>query len=190
MQMMNTLENAMDIIKVLCEGFDGAADMSRDVEAIEAAAMPEPYGRLLDHKGHMTATLKAFHGVDMLLHVLEYREDERWYRRKIVLTPEGSDLIVEFGVVRIDLAPLDPKVRARVLERKVPLGDILNGNDVLTRVEPQCFLRFGQRSVVASHLAPSTDGAVYGRLATIECDGHPTIELLEVVSDARIRLHT
>lgn len=181
---------ALQVLDDLCDGFEprgtdaGAGGSSRgEVRVVSAADLPESYRRLLAHDRHMTATLREYFGGDLTLRVLAERSEGNVYRRCIELALTRTGAVVEVGVVRLDTDVLEPAIRAAVLERRRPLGDILNGFGVLTRVEVRWFLRW----TTASGLVLSLDGRagvpVYGRLATIHCDGRPAVDLLEVVTD-------
>lgn len=78
----------------------------------------------------------------MELEALEYHLDEDSYTRMIVLRRQGTDVVVEFGVVRVKLQCVSAEVRREILERKTPLGAILIRHKVLRRVEPKWYLRF------------------------------------------------
>ena len=138
--------------------------------------------RLLVHDNHMTAMLKAAHGQDVALDVLEHRRQGHTYRRKILLTVDQGKRFVEFGIVRLNLECVAEEVRDAILNRRTPLGAILGKHNVLTHVEPKWFLRFPSESPILQYLNSSRREA-FGRLGMIYCDGEPAVELLEVVPD-------
>jgi hypothetical protein len=105
------------------------------------------------------------------------------YSRKIKLILEKNSDVVEFGIVRIDFRSVPPEARSAILERNLPLGDILATHKVLTRVEPWAFLRFAPPCPILGCFGRENLSAAYGRLATIHCNGHAAVELLEVVPD-------
>ncbi len=158
-------------------------DNAGEFEVIAAGDVPPPFDGLLVHREHMTATLGRHHGRPVELRVLRFRIDGDTYSREIVLTPAGSETIVEYGIVRLDLSVVSPAVRAEIEARRAPLGDILIRHDVLRRIEPQWYLRFGGESPILEHFRTSGASEAYGRLGTIYCDEAPAIELLEVVAD-------
>ena len=161
----------------------GRHGTTRNYEVIAAGDVPPPFDGLLVHREHMTATLGRHHGRPVELRVLRFRIDGDTYSREIVLTPAGSETIVEYGIVRLDLSVVSPAVRAEIEARRAPLGDILIRHDVLRRIEPQWYLRFGGQSPILGHFGASGAREAYGRLGTIYCDEAPAIELLEVVAD-------
>jgi len=151
-------------------------------EPVESGAIPEAVRALLVHHRHMTATLNANFGEPVALKVLEHREDEEYYRRKILLTVDNGQRVVEFGLVRLDLQVLPDEARADVIARERPLGEIFSRYDVLTRVEPRWYLRFDARSPIVQCFGPRPPDEAFGRLGVIYCDHRPAVELLEVVA--------
>lgn len=149
---------------------------------VESKALPVAAQRLLAHNEHMTRRLGDYHSRPMTLRVLHERKDGDTYRRCIHLLPEGVEQVVEFGIARVDLALTTPAVRAEILEKDRPLGDILMNSDILRRIEPRWYFEFPADAPMTANFGPRHDGAVYGRLATIHCDEKPAIDLLEVVT--------
>jgi chorismate-pyruvate lyase len=149
-------------------------------EQIQSDGIPPEYRKLLVHNRHMTATLKAHYGQPVALHVLSHTEEVAIYQRKILLTL-ADDRVVEFGIVRLFLDVLPAPARDDVIARKLPLGEIFAQYDVLTRVEPRWYLRFAATSPVVQYFAPRPPHEAYGRLGVIHCNGHPAVELLEVI---------
>ena len=151
-------------------------------EEVAADQIPEQPRRLLVHNQHMTATLQAYYQHLVELRVLDHRQDGQDYRRKILLTIEGGKQVVEFGLVKLDLAFLPVSAREEIIARNRPLGEILARHNVLTRVEPRWYVRFAGDSEVVQSFAMPDVTQVYGRIGVIYCDGQPAMELLEVVS--------
>ncbi len=153
--------------------------------AVTAAELPWGFRELLAHHGHMTPKLTAFHGGPVSLDVLSHVQQGDIYSRKIVLQESGSGAVVEFGIVRLNLAVTSDEVRGAIVERKTPLGDILNRFNVLTRVEPKWFLRFEPKGLLAECFQGLTGEALYGRIGMIYFHEQPAVELLEIVTDRR-----
>jgi chorismate-pyruvate lyase len=152
------------------------------VAVIVAPDMPEPYRGLLAHTHHMTVTNEAYYGSPVDVRVLESGLDGDRYHRRIVLTLRGSDRIVQYGLVRINLGLLAPAVRAVILEQKTPLGRILIEHNVLRRVEPTAFLRVEPGPTLCRHLALPQAVTLYGRTGVIFCNDQPAIAVLELLS--------
>lgn len=178
-------DNPGDALAELCEGFFADGDGLGEFETVQPEAMPESYRQLLVHTDHMTTQLEAYHGGPMELGVLEYRHQDDIYTRKILLTLAGTDRVVEFGIVRLDLRHTPDAVREKIISRSVPLGAILIEHDLLRRIEPKWYLRFAGPYPQCEYFDSDAAAPVFGRIGLIHCDGKPAIELLEIVSDRR-----
>jgi chorismate-pyruvate lyase len=152
------------------------------VTFIPAADMPEPYRGLLAHTHHMTVTVEAFYGSPVDVRVLESGRTGDDYHRRIVLTPHGTDRIVQYGLVRINLGLLDPAVSQEVVGQKTPLGRILIQHNVLRRVEPTAFLRVDPGPTLCRQMALTRPVPLYGRTGVIFCNDQPAIAVLELLS--------
>jgi chorismate-pyruvate lyase len=153
-----------------------------DAEAVPADTVPQPYHDLLVHTHHMTVTVEQFHGDRVNVQILDLSLTETWYARKILLVTQGDRRVVQFGIVRIWLSYLAPAVRHDILMGGEPLGRILIRHDVLRRVEPTGFLRIAPSDDTRQWFGEAGNRETYGRLGVIYCDGHPAIEVLEIVA--------
>jgi chorismate-pyruvate lyase len=147
---------------------------------IHAAALPEPYRGLLAHTEHMTVIMEAYYGQAVDVRVLEARREEELYHRRIVLTLQGTDRIVQYGLVRIDLTLLPPAVRGAILAQDTPLGRILIEHNVLRRVEPTAFLQIEPGPTLTRALSLKEPTLLYGRTGVIFCNDRPAIAVLEI----------
>ena len=129
----------------------------------------------------MTVTMEAFHGCPVQVRLQQRSLHGDWYARQIVLVKDGSDTIVQGGVVRINLALCSPAVRAAILQEDTPLGRILIEQDVMRRIEITAYLRIHLEPAWQAWLACPGQNPAYGRLGYIHCDGQPAIELFEIV---------
>ncbi len=161
--------------------FGPAADRFA-AEPVPAAALPQPYRRLLDHTHHMTVTVEQFHGGPVDVRVLDrvHRGDD--YARRIVLTRRRDGAAVQFGLVRIDLAALPPAVKAEILGGHTPLGRVLISHDVLRTVRPTAFLRVTPSAALCEALGLTEPEPLYGRLGVLTVDGKPAIRVCEVLA--------
>jgi chorismate-pyruvate lyase len=150
-------------------------------EFVSADELPPDFRRLLAHENHMTLALEAFHGRPVKLHILAIRNSGNDYARMILLSLEGTDRIVEFGIVRLNLSFLSDDVRAEILAGTTPLGRVLIEHDVLRRITPVRFLKITPNEPMRNFFRMTTPEPIYGRLATILCEGVTAIDLLEVV---------
>jgi hypothetical protein len=151
-------------------------------EVIPPDEVPEPYHKLLVHEHHMTVTVEAHHGDLVDVRILDRVHVGDSYARKILLTLQKTGKVVQFGIVRVNLACCSEPVRAEIVEGKTPFGRILIKHNVLRRIEPTAFLRILPGPVMMGWFGMVESRPVYGRLAYIHCDGQPAVELLEVVA--------
>ena len=126
----------------------------------------------------MTEVLQKHHGEPVAVHVQDGHSDGDLYTRKITLTPEGSDKVVEWGIVRLDFRYMSPSVRDEILARQMPLGAILIKHNVLRRIKPRWFLRFpeGSAGAAACSAPPTTrePGATAGSAPSTATRSRPS----------------
>ncbi len=158
--------------------FGSGADRPTAV-VITAGELPPQYRRLLDHTHHMTVTVEAFHDGPVDVRVLESVQAGDDYARRILLTRRRDGAVVQYGVVRIDLAALPSAVRAEVLGGQTPLGRVLIGHDVLRTVTPTSFLRVTPSAAMHEVLG---HGPLYGRLGVLTVEGRPAIRVCEILA--------
>lgn len=149
--------------------------------AVKVDQVPQPQRSLLAHDHHMTVTVEQFHDSQVDVQVLEYQHAQHYYLRKILLTRQSDDQVVQFGIVRLDTRVLAPEVQADIESRQTPLGRVLINHDVLREVRLASLCQIEAGAELASYFSLPTGSTVYGRTALIFCDGAPAIELLEIV---------
>ena len=140
--------------------------------------------QLLAHNHHMTVTVEEYHGSLVDVKVLETRTNDRFYSRKILLTRQSDDRVVQFGIVRLDLESIDALVRDEILSQHIPLGRILIQHDVLRRVELSSLWKITAGKDLSTCCEVPVGHDLFGRTAWIYCNGKPAVELLEVVTDS------
>lgn len=170
----------------LCDGFLDETQVREAATPVAADALPSPFDNLLVHHDHMTTMLAAHHGRPVALDVLERTHEANDYARRIVLTLKGTPIVVEFGIVRLNLGPIAPDAREEILAGDTPLGDILIRHDIMRRIDPKWYFRFPTNSCFGAAFSPPPKGDLFGRLGVIHCNGQPVIKLLEVVADVRV----
>jgi hypothetical protein len=175
-----------------------------DYALVAPADVPEPFHQLLVHRKHMTVVLEQYYAQSVHLQVQWSQATGTNYLRRITLTAGsvpilGSDrmgtdpfssaaacpaggLVVELGIVRLELSMLPAEVRAEILAESTPLGRILINHGILRRVIPYHYLRFAAASRVIGLFGLPVPPLVYGRIGTILCNEQPAIELLEIVT--------
>jgi hypothetical protein len=144
--------------------------------------MPEPFHWLLVHRNHMTKVLEAQYGRPMELDVVKHHLEDDLYTRKIILRPQGTDVIVEVGIVRLNFRFMTKEVRDEILKRETPLGAILIRHKVLRKVQPRWYLEFPANAPLLAAAGAVFPHTTYGRIGTIYCNHEPAIEVLEIVS--------
>jgi uncharacterized membrane protein YgcG len=174
--------NVADELQRLLGLFPGGEDLVSRYEHIPAALTPEPYKSLLVHEHHMTLTMERFHGSPVRVRVLNRRLDEALYARHIVLEREDTGAVVQFGIVRFDLSCVTTTVRDEILSERIPLGRTLINFNVLRHIDLGAILQIWPGPALRALLGGWADQPVYGRLATIFCNRHPAVDLLEIAA--------
>ena len=72
--------------------------------------------------------------------------------------------------------------KAEIVAGKTPFGRILIEHKVLRRIEPTAYLRAECGPAQMAWFGLQKPAPLYGRLAIIHCNGHPAVELLEIVA--------
>ena len=151
-----------------------------DLRLVAAERVPEAPRRLLDHRSHMTVAMERLHG-PVRLEVVDRGEDpaDRYAREILLVRADGR--VVQHGIVRIDLSRLAANTAAAIRGEAIPLGRILIEAGLLRDVHDVSLLQIDPgphlRRLLGTDAAPA-----YGRVATIDLDGVPTVELLEIVA--------
>jgi chorismate-pyruvate lyase len=161
--------------------FSETSELGR-FEETKADAMPEPFRSLLAHDFHMTVTVEKFHSSPVDVRVLHSRKDERLYSRKILLTRQSDDQVVQYGIVRLNFDVLEDQVVKEIESESTPLGRILINHNVLRRVKLLSLYSVECDQELADSLGVSKGETVFGRTALIYLNEKPAIELLEIVS--------
>ena len=178
---LNSANELDEQIRELSELFYPLVDALGRFEKIESEEMPATVRELLAHDHHMTVTLEQFHGCSVDVRVVQTHREGDHYSRKILLSRQSDHRIVMFGIVRMNLAVLDARVREEIESERVPLGRTLIENNVLREVKLLNLFRIQPGSDLSSLLGLKNGQACYGRTALIYCGEQPAIELLEIV---------
>lgn len=179
--------NAVDRALTLAADFWFPPDAVGRLRAVPVAVVPQPFRDLLDHRSHMTVAMERRHGAPLGVRVLAVKHDgPTGYAREILLLgPAGG--VVQYGIVRIDLAAVDDQTAAAIQAGTTPLGRLLIDAGILRDVHDVHLLEVVPGSRLSSLLAGDTAGTValdrtFGRVARIDLDGRPAIELLEIAA--------
>jgi hypothetical protein len=167
-------------LQSLLDVFPEREAMLAVAEHVASEMLPEPYRRMLAHNHHMTVTMESYHNCQVDVRILDRRLDGDFYGRKIVLLKAGTDQVVQFGIVRFDLSYVTPIVREEILAGQKPLGRVLIDHNVLRHIDLGAVLRLEAGPSLARYLQMPVGGVTYGRLATIFCNRHAAVDLLEI----------
>jgi chorismate-pyruvate lyase len=179
---VNTSQTSLTELHELVKLFYNRVDDLARFQHVSGDELPPPYGRLLNHSQHMTVTVESHHGCPVDVRVLEYKTQGDQYLRKILLSRQRDDRVVQFGIVRLHTRYLSDTVRQEIEARSMPLGRVLIKHDVLRRVELGSLWRVDPGVELSRHFQLHSPKVTFGRTAIIHCDDEPAVELLEIVS--------
>lgn len=172
--------NPTDELQRLTSLLPGNEDLIREVEHVSSSLTPEPYKELLCHEHHMTVTMEKFHGCSVNVSVLKEVAHDDIYARQIILSRTDTGVPVQFGIVRFDFRYVTPQVREEIESGRIPLGRVLITHNVLRHIDLGAILKITAGEGLAAALQMDVGGETYGRLATIFCNRHPAVDLLEI----------
>lgn len=171
-------------LETLVDLFYGSLDELGDFTEVDEAEMPEVYHGLLAHDKHMTVTVEAFHGGPVDVEVLDVHQTATHYSRKILLKRQRDGVVVQFGIVRLNLDYLGPEVRREIESQHTPLGRVLIQHNVLRTVRLLTLWKITPGEELRKLFGLGKPHTCYGRTALIYCNGIPAVELLEIVTPA------
>lgn len=172
--------NPHDELRALTDLFPEGPALFTRVEHIPSVVTPEPYKSMLVHNHHMTVTMEQFHQTAVDVRVLAAKELGDIYARKILLLKQGTDIPVQFGIVRFNFQYVTDAVRKEILAGQIPLGRVLITHNVLRHIDLGAILEFTAGPGLAEALQMPVGEKTYGRLATIFCNHQPAVDLLEI----------
>jgi chorismate-pyruvate lyase len=151
-------------------------------DSLPANQVPQPYHDLLCHRHHMTVTVERFHRSSVDVRVLDRRTSGDVYSRNILLSRRSDGCIVQFGIVRMNFAAIDPQVRHEIESESIPLGQVLINHNIMREIELVGLWRVAPGPDLSRFFQLSSPVITYGRTAVIHLNSQPTIELLEIVT--------
>ena len=172
--------NPLVELKSLTDLFPEEHSLIERAEHIPASLTPEPYKQMLVHEHHMTVTMEKYHGCPVEVRVLDRKQQEDRYCRKILLVKSGTDEVVQFGIVRFNLGYVTPAVREEIVNEEIPLGRVLINHNVLRHIDLGAILKIESGPRLAEIFQIEAGAVTYGRLATIFCNHQPAVDLLEI----------
>lgn len=172
--------NPTDELQRLTSLFSGNENLFQSAEHVSSSLIPEPYKQLLAHEHHMTVTMENYHGCPVNVSVLNEFSDDDIYARQIILTRTTDGVPVQFGIVRFDFRYVTRQVRDEIMAGQIPLGRVLITHNVLRHIDLGAILKFSAGPLLAEIMQMDEGQTTYGRLATIFCNRHPAVDLLEI----------
>lgn len=172
--------NALIELQSLLDLFPDQPPLLSAAEHVPSSTTPEPYMGMLVHEHHMTVTMENYHQSPVEVRVLDRNRDEANYARKIILLKQGTDEVVQFGVVRFNFQYVTDQVKQEIMEEQIPLGRVLISHNVLRHIDLNAILRVTCGPTLAEHFRCPENTVTYGRLATIFCNNRPAVDLLEI----------
>jgi chorismate-pyruvate lyase len=172
--------NPLDELKSLTSLFPEKNVLIEKAEHVPIALVPELYRTLLAHDHHMTVTMEEHHDCKVDVQILDRKETDQYYCRKIILSKSGTDQVVQFGIVKFDFQYVTEAVKNEIMQGEIPLGRILINHNVLRHIHLGAILKITAGPALAEYLQMETGEITYGRLATIFCNGQPAVDLLEI----------
>lgn len=151
-------------------------------EHVPASTVPEPYQSMLVHDHHMTVTMENYHRCSVEVQVLDRQQDEKNYTRKILLLKQGTDEVVQFGIVRFNFEYVTEEVMQEIIDEETPLGRVLIQHNVLRHIDLGAILKVETGPTLSEYFSCPEKTITYGRLATIFCNNRPAVDLLEISS--------
>ncbi len=158
------------------------SDALASFDARHHSQLPQAYRRLLAHTGHMTVTVEDRHNCSVDVEVLQVLQTSTHYSRKILLRRQTDHRVVQFGIVRLALEPLDEDTRREIISQKVPLGRVLIEHGVMRAVQLLGLWQVTCGPELARYFGVEEGCVTYGRTALIYCNSEPAVELLEIVA--------
>ena len=107
--------------------------------------------------------------------------DGRGYAREILLA-RGDGVVVQYGIVRLDLSVIDGATAEAIRAAEVPLGRLLIEAGLLREVHDVSLLEVTPGTGLGRLFGREVCQPTYGRVAEISLAGRPAIELLEVAA--------
>jgi len=172
----------MSDLTALVDLFYPATNELGQFDLVAASDLSESYCVLLAHDDHMTVTVEAFHDSLVDVQVLEERNENTFYARKILLKRRSDNRIVLFGIMKVCLDIFPEAARKEVTAREIPLGRILIRHNVMRHVHLEHIWQVTPGSELCKHFGLSPSKIIYGRTARILVENKPAVELLEIVS--------
>ena len=151
------------------------------VKRTTAERMPSPYNSLLVHQNELTSTLERHFGGRVTVRVLASFSRGRSYFRRVLLVLESTGRPVSMGAVRLRLDALSPRIRARILGEKVPLGRILSDARIRYESRPTAFLEVTPNAEMMGVFWMPEPRTLYGRRTELTVADERIGDIVEIL---------
>ncbi len=151
------------------------------VKRTTAGRIPSPYNSLLVHENEMTATLERHFGGRVTVRVLASFSRGRSYFRRVLLALESTGRPVSMGAVRLRLDVFNPRIRARILGEKVPLGRIFSEAGIAYGSRPTAFLEVIPNAEMMGVFWMPEPRTMYGRRTQVTVAGEKIGDIVEIL---------
>ena len=178
----STASRSADLVLADLLELFGETDLAPAFRAVSPADVPTPYRAQLVHEHHMTIAMQTYHGEPVDVEVVTERRGDTTYARRSLLRLRSNGRVVQHCTVRIHLPSCSAPVCEAILAGRTPLGAILVDHNVMRRIVPLAYLLVRGAAPIAESFGAAPHTPLYGRVATIHCDGNPAIEVLEIVA--------
>jgi hypothetical protein len=148
---------------------------------LRADQLPPPYDNLLAHQRDMTSTLEAHFSSRLDVRVLTTFMRGRMYYRRVLLALEDSGRPAAMGAVAVTLNAFSPRVRARIVAQRAPLGRLVRESGVDFAITPQAFFEVTPNSEMLGVFHMRTAVPLYGRQTRMHFAGKAIGHIVEVL---------
>jgi chorismate-pyruvate lyase len=172
----------LNLLYPLNEFYDQLGLPLPTVVRVEDSYVPEPYKSLLVHMRDMTSTLaEAYHrGIQLRVQKHSLRDDV--FSREIILVTEGDEKPVVFGAIKIYLERFPAEARRLVLERKKPLGTILQTQGMAHTSRPEAYIQVTADAAINEALGLTGSHLLYGRRNVLwNASQQPLAQVVEIL---------
>ncbi len=152
------------------------------LDFVDGEDMPEIDRELLVHERDMTPTLEHYHGSELRLEVLDKEQSEDYLLRVVILRRRDNLMPVECGAIAIHLNMFDSPARELIEEGRIPLGGVLQQQNVPHFGRPRGFFRVQADEIMAHALGEDVGTTLYGRCNELSfADGMAFADIVEAL---------
>lgn len=160
---------------------DGESSAIGKFDWVGGEALPEWASQQLNHNHHMTVTVESFYGCSVDVEVLQAKTIDNVYIREILLRRSTDKVVVQYGIVRLQLSTLEAAPRNAILSEKIPLGRVLIEHDVMRHVELVDLWQITVGPLLSHYFEVPVGTITFGRTAMIYFNAKPALELVEII---------